>query len=134
LIFLDHNNGVHWVCAIYDENNNSVVHYNSFHNSIKNHFKNVIDLSLRELDKKNFTYLEYQYPKINFQTNGVDCGFFVLKFIENYLVNKPAEFSQDDLQEIRIEMVLNLFQYFNIGDYKDSRSFYLSNYSNDLNK
>lgn len=97
--------GIHWLFVVINNKTKEIEYYDSLGDTSAKHVGNVLN-GLVQLETGQEYYLNVkQFPK---QTNGFDCGVFMLQGIKLLLENKYPEFESGEIPNQRKLMVLEL--------------------------
>jgi Ulp1 family protease len=58
----------------------------------------------------NFDDFQINIPNLPLQNTATDCGIFCLKYIERYTIEKEINFTQNDIDSIREELIIKIFE------------------------
>lgn len=109
-----HVGGVHWCMAIIDFRSKSIRYYDSMISKNPAVLAQLAEYLVDEgRDKKGVPYdmtgwVMESMTNIPRQNNQCDCGVFSCTFAETISRNRPLEFSQQNMQYIRMKMVLEI--------------------------
>lgn len=115
-IILPVHQGIHWTAAVIDLARKEVAYYDS----MGGEDDDVIDSLLQYIkdEAKNKRQQDWdvsewrkRYPKdIPRQRNGCDCGVFTIMYADYFGMNKPWDFAQEHMDDIRINVVYDLIR------------------------
>ncbi|VVC25183.1 Hypothetical protein CINCED_3A000641 [Cinara cedri] len=104
----------HWVLVYVDFENKTINYYDSIGNSGYDFMKVIVSyLRLEGVHKKNMHFCFDKWRLRNVkdcpqQQNHWDCGVFLCAFAEHLSRNAPLNFSQDDMINIRRQILLDI--------------------------